>query len=282
MRGEDGADWLFGNAGDDTLEGGIGSDTLNGGAGGDAFIGGLGFDFVSYNWGATTGVAATMLFPGWNSGDAVGDTFSSIEGMIGTNFGDDLEADDNANIVQGLAGDDRLLGFAGADTLEGGSGSDTLNGGAGADSLVGGSGFDFAAYSWPATSGVTASLSTPGSNTGDAVGDVYDSVEGLIGSDFADVLEGDGNANTLEGLGGDDLFIFSTGGGADTIVGFSAGASTDDQIQLSFAGITTFAHVQAATNDVGGDTVIDFGAGDSLTLLDVSTFDLHGDDFLFA
>ena len=81
---------------------------------------------------------------------------------------------------------------------------------------------------------------------------------------------------------GDDLFVFSTGDGADTFLDFSAGVSTDDQVQLSFVGITTFAHVQAAAIDVGSDTLIDFGGGDSITLLNVSDFDLHADDFLFA
>jgi Ca2+-binding RTX toxin-like protein len=45
--------------------------------------------------------------------------------------------------LNGLDGNDYLIGGAGDDTLNGGAGNDYLNGGAGADSLVGGTGNDY-------------------------------------------------------------------------------------------------------------------------------------------
>ena len=117
----------------------------------------------------------------------------------------------------------------------GGSGNDVLIGGAGGlrdgdnsagDILVGGSGLDVASYE-TASAGVSASLSDASTNSGDAAGDVYSSIEGLVGSDFGDTLEGDALGNeitggqgddTLRGGAGDDLYVFRRGDGKDTII----------------------------------------------------------------
>ena len=40
--------------------------------------------------------------------------------------------------------------------------------------------------------------------------------------------------------------------------------------------------VLAATNDDGSNTVIDFGGGDTITLVGVQKVDLHADDFNFV
>ena len=60
--------------------------------------------------------------------------------------------------------------------------------------------------------------------------------------------------------------------------------STDDVIALSGFGASfdTFAEVFAAATESGGNTIIDFGNGDMLTLLGVDKIDLHQDDFLFG
>jgi hypothetical protein len=50
-----------------------------------------------------------------------------------------------------------------------------------------------------AKAGVTASLSNPLLNKGEAGGDFYFSIENLTGSSFADKLVGDARANVLEG-----------------------------------------------------------------------------------
>ena len=52
---------------------------------------------------------------------------------------------------------------------------------------------------------------------GSARGDVFRSIEAVIGSDYGDILVGDGRANTLIGLGGRDILI--GGGGDDTLSG---------------------------------------------------------------
>jgi Ca2+-binding RTX toxin-like protein len=117
-------------------------------------------------------------------------------------------------------------------------------------------------------------------------------MENLIGTQFADKRFGDANVNRLEGgagndqltgRGGNDVFVFRPGFGADTITDFTgAGATVGDQIQLSLGpAFDDFAEVQAVTTVSGGNTVIDFGGGSTITLTGV-TAAMHQNDFLFA
>ncbi len=161
------------------------------------------------------------------------------------------------------------FGGAGNDTLSGDRGSDTLVGGAGADALFGGSaGFDFASFS-DAEAGVTARLDFPSLNTGEAAGDRYTSIEGLIGSQFSDfLLVGDGVANYIAALGGDDYAAGEAGN--DTILGgegndqFWGGAGADsldggngyDIARYDFAASGVVARLDGGANagEAAGDT----------------------------
>ena len=230
FSGGAGDDVLTGGTGADTLDGGAGNDTLIGGPGADVLIGGAGTDTASYA-NATGGLTASLIDPTQNSGDATGDSYSSIENLIGTNFNDLLYGDGNANV------------------LNGGGGNDTLVGGAGADTLIGGGGFDYASYS-TAGSGVTASLANQAVNTGDAQGDSYSGISGLIGSAYNDTLIGDGNANVLNGGAGDDTLI--GGAGADTLTG-GGGHDTADYSTSSAA---VQVHLDGTAN-TGGDAAGD-------------------------
>ena len=61
-----------------------------------------------------------------NTGDAAGDVYISIEGLIGSARGDILEGNGESNQLRGNAGHDRLKGLGGHDGLYGGAGDDTL------------------------------------------------------------------------------------------------------------------------------------------------------------
>jgi hypothetical protein len=73
----------------------------------------------------------------------------------------------------------------------------------GIEKVTGGAGGDTATYA-TASAGVTANMTTPAQNTGDAAGDTRNAIENLLGSAFADTPRGDAHANTVEGGFGND------------------------------------------------------------------------------
>jgi Ca2+-binding RTX toxin-like protein len=233
MIGKAGWDTFYGDAGNDLLQGGTednstdylngqaGNDTLEGGLGADSLIGGEGNDFVSYVR-SSAGVVINLLAGEAHGGDAIGDKITEVEGIIGSSHHDHLTGGNTSN------------------TLEGGVGNDTLNGGGG---------FDYASY---AGSGVAVAVNL-GTNakSGGAAGDVYDSIEGLIGSAHADTLTGDANDNVLRGGGGNDTL--TGGAGADVLDG-GVGIDTVSYAGAS-AGVTVnLANGTGAGSDAQGDT----------------------------
>lgn len=223
LDGGAGHDLLTGRGGNDVLTGGAGNDTLTGGAGADSLTGGDGLDLASYS-AAQTSVVVDLGAATLNTGEAAGDILTGIEVICGSAFADVLAGDIAANRLEGGMGADLLYGRAGADKLFGGAGNDTLDGGWGNDALTGNEGFDFASYA-SAASGLRVDLITPKLNTAEALGDVFNAIEGLIGSAFADDLRGTSQSNILSGGAGHDLL--SGRGGHDTIFGDSGNDTLD-------------------------------------------------------
>lgn len=298
-----GADILFGDAGNDMLDGGAGADSLDGG--GD-------YDTASY-LSATGAVTIDLATTSLNTGDAAGDTYTSIESINGSNFNDTIRGDNQANqvfggdgndVIEGRGGDDGLNGANGNDTIRGGAGNDFINGdfgplggndqlfgdegddlldgGAGADLLDGGDGFDQANY-YSALAAVTVDLSNLTANTGDAAGDSYVSIEFFGGSNFNDALRGsaqeedffggDGN-DTLEGRGGNDQL--NGGIGNDLIIG-----GTGDDFLIGDGQTPTGNDTFVYADGDGADTIGDFTAGagsqDKIDLTGVAgVYDLAG------
>lgn len=187
-----------------------------------------------------------------------------LQGGVGN---DSLTGTANADRIEGLQGHDTLVGLAGNDSLMGQDGNDLLLGGAGADLLDGGAGVDTASFAG-ATGAVTANLATGLGTQGDANGDIFVSIENLIGSSFNDRLTGDGGANRLEGGAGHDIIV--GGGGNDTILG---GAGRDTLT----GGTGADRFVWSALNETTGanaDRVVDFSwaQGD---VLDLSAIDAN-------
>lgn len=293
IAGEGGADDLRGGAGADSLFGGIGEDVLRGGAGADLLSGGEGQerDTASYQ-AASTGVIVRIDAGQGFAGEAAGDILTSIENLKGSAHSDTLIGAAGENVLDGGAGDDDLRGQAGEDRLEGGDGRDKIDGG---------EGFDLATYE-SAADGVIARLDAGRGFTGDAAGDVLLALEGLVGSEHDDILIGDSAGNEIFGGGGsddlrgqsgddelrggggddllsgglgDDTFIFEAASGHDRITDFEGGA--DDDVIVLF-----FAPVQIAASQVGADTLIDFGDGNTLTLQNFTASALAEDDILVA
>lgn len=156
----------------------------------------------------------------------------------------------DANVLETGRGDDFIYGLAGDDELVGGSGSDRLNGGDGADVLDGGGGLDYASYKI-ASAAVIADLADSTRNTASAAGDTFLSIEGLIGSDYADELSGNSEDNALEGRDGDDTLIGY--GGNDDLDG---GDGANDQAVYSYD-YDTYVFNQAEGTISGAEEGID-------------------------
>lgn len=169
--------------------------------------------------------------PNLNTGDAAGDRFDSIEGILGSSSNDTLAGDSADNLFSGAAGDDLLLGRTGDDLLTGDGGNDTLEGGSGADTLDGGAGLDIASYA-AALMSVRISLANAALLSNEAAGDVFISIEGVIGSAYNDTISGGAAADWIDGGAGNDSLLglaghdtLTAGSGDDILDGGAAGDS---------------------------------------------------------
>ena len=240
------------------FEGVGGDDVMRGGAGNDQMFGGSGIDLIDFS-DAVTGVSA-YLYAGVALGNGY-DTFSNVEGVIGSSFGDGLYGDNGANIFFGGAGGDVIVGYDGDDVIMDGSGADAVYGDAGNDTIVaaadvdrdsynGGSGFDVVDYS-----GVMGAISVDlnnGAVRGAAGRDQLSGIEKVVGTAFNDSFEGGkGDDHFIGGAGSDN---FNGERGYDVMTG-GAGADT-----FIFEG----SDIRSGQHYYGFDTITDFGVGDRL------------------
>lgn len=243
---------LFGGNGNDTLIGSGNNDQLSGGAGADHLNGGEGKDYAYYSDSLSSGVTAALFASQLNTGDAAGDTYESIEGLLLTKFADVGYGSMQDDLVRGFEGNDRLYGQSGDDDIVGDEGNDLLWGGLGADSLNGGSGFDYVRYDDAGYAGMTVALFAPELNTGAAAGDSYIDIEGLIlgynhdtgyGSNSDDYIYGINGNDKLYGQGGDD-HVYG-GSGNDLVWGglgadYLSGGTGFDYVRYDDAGFAGF------------------------------------------
>lgn len=213
-------DVLFGGSSDDSLYGKEDDDDLSGGTGGDYHSGGSGIDRANYAWlddgvAATAGVTVDLETPSANTGIAVGDTYNSIENLLGTGYADVLRGTAGINVIEGGGGGDTLQGRAGNDTLRGGSGNDTLHGDEGADLLEGGDGDD---------------IIHGGAGNDTLLGGAGDDQLYADGGD--DYLDGGVGNDILNGGIDNDTYIVTRQSGMDTVYNYDP--SGDDVDVLGF------------------------------------------------
>lgn len=251
IAGNSAVNVLEGGAGNDSLDGREGNDRLIGGSGADQLNGGEGSDWASYE-GSTQRVKVNLGAGAGSGGDAAGDTYISIEAVLGGSGNDTLTGDGGANTLNGGAGDDLLNGGAGNDTLIGGAGADQLNGGAGRDT---------ANYAG-ASANLSIDLAAKTASGGEANGDTLSSIENasggsgddtIVGNNDANILYGDAGNDTLSGGDGDD--VIHGGAGADVM---SGGSGLD---LLSYGGLLDGVTVDLIAGTASGADA----AGDSFT-----------------
>ena len=288
------------------------------GRGGNDYIDGRGgFDRAVYGNEDTTGIsvnlAAGTVVGGPNTGT---DTLRSIEGIGGTDFADIFDA-------TGFTASSTNAGSAGVN----GSGNafNEFEGRGGNDTITGNGNTRVAFYN--AAAGVTVVLGVDGS--GKSYGTAPENPAGLAsepidlagvgtdtfvsgvsrvrGSEFGDIIVGNGGNNTFEGQGGND--VLNGHGGNDTLTGGTGSdiftfevlptssdgnsppsnndAITDfshsdaDRIDLrGIAGINSFDDVLTHVN-LGSPNIINFDADNSLTL-NATVSSLQASDFIFT
>lgn len=293
---DDGNDTLYGGRGNDTILGGQGNDILDGGSGddmlsgqdgADVFRGGAGSDTVDYSQESPFQLLVNLETNVASGGTASGDTFYSIENLIGsddridrfigTSAANQFWGQGGGDYFNGGGGDDMLDGGNDGDILYGEGGNDTIIGGAGQDYLDGGNGIDTVVYAG-SSAAVTVDLTNGTASGGDANGlvqivgrgtaiqnDILVGFENAIGSFYDDYLIGNAQANELSGGWGDDTL---TGGeGSDTLKG-GAGRDTAD-----YSDATSGVRLDLKSDTSEGDTY------DSIENLAGSGFDdrLKGD-----
>jgi Ca2+-binding RTX toxin-like protein len=254
------------------------------------------------------GQASTLVLAGVSIADLDASDFlfagAANETVNGTAARDDLFGAGGRDRLMGRDGNDRLFGEDGNDTLVGGAGNDTHNGGDGRDLAF----FDASGAAVVANLGL-------GRATGQGI-DRFFGVEDVRATNADDRVTGDGLANAIHGLGGNDtlfggagndtirsgtgddrvnpgtgsdvlfseggrdVFLFDTDHGFARVMDFNA--VNDDKISFKDnANFSSFADVQAAMTQVGGDVRIRADASNHVRLIDVDIADVTANDFIF-
>lgn len=256
---------MGGGAGNDTLIGGSGTDVLVGGAGADDLQGGGAFDIAFY-LGSSAGVSINLATGFGFGGEAAGDTFSSVETVIASEFNDSIIGSASANTFVGRNGSDTFIGSAAGDIIIGGI-----------SAFVDGTGVDTVNYSSQANE-IAVNL-TNNTAQGASIGsDQLFGIEDVIGTASGDLMIGDGDNNfftgnaggdLMQGLGGNDILFGGLGG--DVMIGGTGNDTFRFQNQGGSDIITDF--------DQSGNDILQFqGFGASFNFADFALTVVNGND----
>ena len=250
LTGTAGDDILISNDSGSTLLGLAGNDFMIGGKGNDTFDGGTGVNTVSYHAAKGPVTVDLSITTAQDTVSAGHDTLNNIQNLIGSDYGDHLTGNAQANVITGGVGNDVINGGGGNDTLIGGLGNNTLTGGDGADTfkyLAGNSGHDT----------------------------ITDFTVGTDKLDLSQLLQGDGaTASTLD----DYLHFKVTGSGSGLVssidVSTTAGGAASQTIDLqgvnlaSHYGVTPGSGGTVSSHDTA--TIISGMLGDHSLKVDVA------------
>lgn len=166
--------------------------------------------------------------------------FASIHGGDSADILDTTGFGSRPDIIAGKGGNDIISSGAGQDTVDAGSGNDLVFAGKGHDLVFGGAGDDI-----------------------------------LLGEAGSDTLVGGAGDDRLAGGEGEDVFVFESNFGDDIIADFDLARDTlEIQENINGLAVDSPADLAPFVTEIGGNAVIAFPNGDSITLQGVSQQDL--------
>jgi hypothetical protein len=153
-----------------------------------------------------------------------------FEGVIGSEFNDEIQGNNRNNILIGLGGDDKIKGDDGDDVILGGTGNDEIDGDSGHDIIDGGDGND----EIDGDCGDDVILGGAGNDEidGDSGDDIIDGEDGndeIKGDSGDDIILGGAGNDYIKGDSGRDKL--EGGDGNDRIKGESKGKNADFLIE---------------------------------------------------
>jgi Ca2+-binding RTX toxin-like protein len=226
VRGGPGDDEVDGSAGNDTVEAGDGNDTIYGDhffeAGTDTIDGGAGFDYMESDYvipGNDFNPPVAVSFDGAANDGRPGENDNivgvekldaSVAGTFTGSAGADdffVKADfnDAVSTINGLGGNDKLVGHDHTETIDGGPGDDVVEGGLNDDTLTGGPGKDkILGDSSANTCNFLACRISFGNDVINARDGEQDSIDCGVGDDRAtvDAIDVVANCETVDKAGG--------------------------------------------------------------------------------
>ena len=188
-----------------------------------------------------------------------------------------IKANNAVKALSGTAGHDDIWGWdKGGAVLKGGTGDDTYHIWQSSDQVVEapGGGVDTVIVAWR-----DYTLSANVENL------VFSNAKSGNGNGLNNMITGDGGAQTLNGKAGNDIltgrggadtFVIARGEGSDRITDFASGV---DKVRMEGVDLHSFAELKMAARQVGSDTVIALGGGETLTLQNVAVANLKARDF---
>ncbi|MDT8325759.1 MAG: Hint domain-containing protein [Roseovarius sp.] len=247
-----GNDLVFAGSGDDEifLDAVLQNDTIYGGEGGETAGEGDRINFSAISTPLTINFTAPEAGT-ITDGTSVTKFFEIERFQMGTGS-DTVIGSDGVEEIIGNFGNDSIIAGGGNDTVFSGFDDDYVEGGAGDDSLVASSGAD--------------------------------TIDGGTGNDQIDLGPGDGEV---------DVLVLQDGSGVDVVSSFEAPVDNGDgtftgRDQFDVAGLTDASGNPVTTEDVtvsedaGGNAVLTFPGGESVTLVGVPIADVQNPDQLVA
>jgi Ca2+-binding RTX toxin-like protein len=280
--GSAGDDRLFSAAGDDTLRGGAGEDTILGWPGADVLDGGSGVDTLLIGYAGEADPVLVDMIAGTATGHGSATSFERLQ-MSGGEGDDTVYAAKFYNFLSMRGGDDLVVTTTGVNTIDAGWGTDTVIGGSGDDAVTvreagefdGGGGTNRLTLAYwsdePTSVEVAPGDDFAGTTSTGASFRNFSSIL-IQGSDGSDLYRLGGEADTVDGHGGDD--VIAGGEGDDSLSGDNGDDSISgdggDDVVSGGVGSNEVSGGGGADRFVfvgGNDTIVDFDAGEGDVLV---------------